>query len=296
MFRSGMAVDGPRGPGFAYQQYEAWDIQDLQYWQDESNKAVMVLDANAKILTTLRKFYSNLMAHKDFPDTLKTSCEDQLSDFLSQLDEITAEFDMQIARAKLLVNIISDRKQLVLQHLQTQVSDRTEQLNKNLERETVVMRIITILTLIYLPATFVSTFFSTDIIKFQDQNQDSANYENGSFSNLALERWLQVTIPLTALTLFGAWSTYRFYSISARDLTVTERLKRTMLYAAPPSSEADSSAQMPPNDGSNTPHVTIEGPAKRLSASISRFASTAQKFGKDRTVLPRYEGSEAKAG
>jgi Mg2+ and Co2+ transporter CorA len=43
-----------------------------------------------------------------------------------------------------------------LQHLQSQVSDRTEQLNKNLEKEAVVMRIITILTLIYLPATFVS--------------------------------------------------------------------------------------------------------------------------------------------
>jgi hypothetical protein len=116
----------------------------------------MVLEANVKILTTLHKFYSNLMVHKDFPGVLKTSCEDQMSAFFSQLDEITAEFDMQLARAKLLVNIISDRKQLVLQHLQSQVSDRTEKLNKNLERETVVMRIITILTLIYLPATFVS--------------------------------------------------------------------------------------------------------------------------------------------
>jgi len=116
----------------------------------------MVLESNVKILTTLHKFYSNLMQHKDFPDTLKTSCGDHLSAFFSQFDEITGEFDMQLTRAKLLVNIISDRKQLVLQHLQSQVSDRTEQLNKNLERETVVMRIITILTLIYLPATFVS--------------------------------------------------------------------------------------------------------------------------------------------
>ncbi|KAI4941153.1 hypothetical protein J4E91_010944 [Alternaria rosae] len=293
---SRMAVDGPRGPGFAYRQYEAWDIQDLQYWQDKANEAVMVLEANAKILTTLRKFYSNLIAHKDFPDTLKTSCEDQLSAFFSQLDEITAEFDMQLARAKLLVKIISDRKQLVLQHLQSQVSDRTEKLNKNLERETVVMRIITILTLIYLPATFVSTFFSTDIVKFQDQNQSSANYENGSFSNLALERWLQVTIPLTALTLFGAWSTYRFYSISARDLPFFERLKRAMLYSAPSSSEADSHVQMPPNDGPDTPNATVEGPTKRLGASVSRFASNVQQFGKVRPVLPQYEGSEAKAG
>ena len=54
------------------------------------------------------------------------------------------------------MNIISDRKELVLQHLQSQASERTEQLNRNLEREAVVMRIITIVTLIYLPATFVS--------------------------------------------------------------------------------------------------------------------------------------------
>jgi Mg2+ and Co2+ transporter CorA len=151
-----MAVDGLRGPGHAHRQYEAWDIQDLQYWQDKTNEAVMVLEANAKILRTLHKFYSNLIVRSDFPDTLKTSCEDQLYSFFSQLDEISGDFDMQLARAKLLVNIISDRKQLVLQHLQSQVSDRTEQLNKNLEKEAVVMRIITILTLIYLPATFVS--------------------------------------------------------------------------------------------------------------------------------------------
>ncbi|KAI4699389.1 hypothetical protein J4E81_004413 [Alternaria sp. BMP 2799] len=134
------------------------------------------------------------------------------------------------------------------------------------------------------------------IIKFQDQNQNSANYDNGSFSNLALERWLQVTIPLTALTLFGAWSTYRFYSISARDLTFVERLKRAMLYAAPPSSEADSHEQMPPNHGPNNPSATTKGPAKRLGASISRFASRAQKFEQIRPVLPQYEGSEAKTG
>ena len=151
-----MAVDGLRGPGHSHRHYETWDIQDLQYWQEKANEAVMDLEANANILRTLRKFYSNLVARKDFPDTLKTSFEDHFYAFFSQLDEITGEFDMQLARAKLLVNIINDRKQLVLQHLQSQVSDRTEQLNKNLEREAVVMRIITILTLIYLPATFVS--------------------------------------------------------------------------------------------------------------------------------------------
>ena len=151
-----MAVDGPRASRLPYRQYVAWDIQQLQYWKDKTNEAVMILEANAKILITLRKFYSNLMAHRDFPDTLKTSCEDHVSAFLLQLDEITAEFDMPLIRAKLLVNIISDRWQLTTQQIQIQFSHRTEQMNINLQRDTVVMRIITILTLIYLPATFVS--------------------------------------------------------------------------------------------------------------------------------------------
>jgi hypothetical protein len=151
-----MAVDGLRGAGYAHKEYEPWDIQDLQHWQDKTNETVMVLEANTKILRALRRFYSDLTARKDFPQALRDLCEDDLDTFFSQLDEITSDFDIQISRAKLLVNIISDRKELVLQHLQSQASERTEQLNKNLEREAIVMRIITIVTLLYLPATFVS--------------------------------------------------------------------------------------------------------------------------------------------
>jgi len=289
-----MAVDGLRAAGHAYRQYEAWEIQDMQNWQDKANEAVMVLEANAKILRTLGNFYTNLVAREDFPGTLKTSCEDHLYAFFSQLDEITSEFDMQIARAKLLVNITSDRKQLILQHLQSQVSDRTEQLNKNLEREAVVMRIITIVTLLYLPATFVSTLFSTDIVKYQDQNQSSDNYENGSFSTLALERWLQVTIPLTALTLFGAWSTYRFYDVTARQLPLVPRLKRAVLHLA--TSEASSYVQTLPGDLSDGQNTANEGLVKRLRTSLSRFTSRLQRFQDNRPILPQFESSPVKSG
>jgi Mg2+ and Co2+ transporter CorA len=151
-----MAVNGLRGPGYAHKTYEPWDIQDLQHWQDETNAAVMVLESNATIVRSLRRFYKDLVSRMDFPNTLKTACEDHLYAFFSQLDEIVGDFDMQITRAKLLAKIISDRKELVLQHLHSQASERTEQLNINLEREAIVMRIITIVTLLYLPATFVS--------------------------------------------------------------------------------------------------------------------------------------------
>lgn len=40
------------------------------------------------------------------------------------------------------------------------------------------------------------TFFSTDVVKYQGSPGGK-----GSYSGVALARWLEVTIPLTALTL-----------------------------------------------------------------------------------------------
>ena len=93
-------------------------------------------------------------------------------------------------------------------------------------KEAVTMKIITVVTLCYLPATFVSvcqllhdladenanliqTFFSTDIVKYQTDSSNDSSKTNamsmGSFSALALTRWFQVTIPLTFLTLLAGW-------------------------------------------------------------------------------------------
>ena len=96
-----------------------------------------------------------------------------------------------------------------------------------MQRDSLTVRIIAFLTFIYLPATFVSviiayhflvfdvlkgrqTFFSTDIVKYQNQNSVSTGDASGptkqyvSFSAIALNRWLQVTLPLIFLTFVAA--------------------------------------------------------------------------------------------
>jgi heme/copper-type cytochrome/quinol oxidase subunit 2 len=76
------------------------------------------------------------------------------------------------------------------------------------QREAVIMRIVTVCTLIYLPATFVSTFFGTDIIKYQNDSNNASG--SGSFSTIAMTRWLAITVPLTLLTLILAYTAFKF--------------------------------------------------------------------------------------
>ena len=108
-----MAVLGPRGPGYAHKKYQPYDIQDLQYWQDKVNEVVMVLEANSDVLDSLRSYYLGLRELKDFPQELKEGCDEDISAFASHVQDLLQNLKMEIARAKLLAGIISDRKGLV---------------------------------------------------------------------------------------------------------------------------------------------------------------------------------------
>ncbi|KAF4630836.1 hypothetical protein G7Y89_g7300 [Cudoniella acicularis] len=198
---SSMAVYGPRGPGHNHQQYNPYHIQELHHWKEKACEMAVILEANTNVITALGNFYVGLKANKDFPSVLRENCEGDIDSFVSTLGEMVEGLKMHIIRAKLLVEIISDRKELVMQHLQGQAAERTEQLNLNLEKEAIVMRIVTIVTLLYLPAT-------TDIIKYQNPNGGDPG--PGMFSSTAMIRWLQVTLPLTVVTLFAAWFTYKY--------------------------------------------------------------------------------------
>lgn len=58
------------------------------------------------------------------------------------------------------------------------------------------------------------TFFSTDVVKYQSQSggpggSQDVQPSSGSFSQLALSRWLELALPLTATTLSLGYIWYR---------------------------------------------------------------------------------------
>ncbi|KAK0726600.1 hypothetical protein B0T21DRAFT_371892 [Apiosordaria backusii] len=192
-----LGVLGFREPGQRPKRYQARDVQHMQIWQERASEAVVVLEGNIEVMQSLGQFYQGLAQDDRFP---QRSCAGDIADFVNQLDAMIADLRNGVSRAKALVKTTADRKELIIQHRQNETEERMHRLNKNMEEETLVVRIITLVTLVYLPATFVSTLFSTDIIKYQDDA-----YPNGKFSEVAMVRWIQVTVPLTIMTLIAAW-------------------------------------------------------------------------------------------
>lgn len=95
----------------ARREYTPGDFQAVQHYEDKTNEGIMILEANADVLTSLRNFYERLMDNKDF--AMKGSCSEDVSTFSTQINDMIYDLKMQTSRAKLLVRITADRKSLV---------------------------------------------------------------------------------------------------------------------------------------------------------------------------------------
>ncbi|KAG9944282.1 hypothetical protein KCU85_g8079, partial [Aureobasidium melanogenum] len=214
-----LAIYGSQESKHSRETYVPRDLQKIQLWKELTSQAAMLLTSNSNVMDALRAYYVRLLDNEDFP--LRTECRKSIQNFAVYIESNTVWAKMQVCRLNLLAEVIDGRKDLVAQHFQNQVAERTEQLNHNLEKEAIVMRIITIVTLVYLPATFVSTFFSTDVVHYQASGDSGSET---SYSHLAMMRWLQVTLPLTFVTILGAWMAFKTATISRKSAEMKNNL------------------------------------------------------------------------
>ena len=120
------AIHSHRGRGEAARVYVPSDLQTLQDYQDKVNQTIMVLEANNDVLASLRSFYHALPNSSAF--TLKDTCGSDITSFTKQVDEMIHDSSMQVSRAKLLIRITSDRKDLVSEQPTSVGSLRTKML------------------------------------------------------------------------------------------------------------------------------------------------------------------------
>ncbi|KAH7402799.1 hypothetical protein BKA66DRAFT_9674 [Pyrenochaeta sp. MPI-SDFR-AT-0127] len=200
------------------------DIQTLQHIEEMIEETIMVLSFNITTLVELRELYRFALDHANFPEDLRSSVMEELQMFEAQVIETEKALETQTLRSRNLFSKLQERKSLlnsILQYRSTMASEffaeKAQQSSDSMEtitvrmheiavktkQETVSMRIITLVTLFFLPGTFVATFMSTDILHWMDSER--------IFEPQALITYFAISLPLMAIT-FLTW--YAFHRLS----------------------------------------------------------------------------------
>ncbi|KAF7443614.1 hypothetical protein A1F99_116880 [Pyrenophora tritici-repentis] len=176
-----------------------------------------------EVLTHLRQQYQHFTHHTNFPNEMARHREESLFNFDKGVIGVEKDLRMLESQIETLLLLLNNRKTLVsgmLQHRSSKASEfyakesresaaRMEEMTLTMQalavkttQETVSMRVITTVTLFFLPATFIATFMSTDILKFENDRQD--------LQTKGLSIYLAISLPLTAFTFFVWYVIYRW--------------------------------------------------------------------------------------
>lgn len=162
-------------------------LRRVHEFTEKANEALLVLKQNIRVLDQLRQYYIAVSRRRGFPKDLAKSCKDAIGDFELRIEGLENDMQTQILRLETLLRLLEDRKTLVnhvmkvqksaklrkdqlhsiLDYQNTQanrystksMSTMTEDMNdiaRKTKIETVSMKAITLVTLFFLPGTFIS--------------------------------------------------------------------------------------------------------------------------------------------
>lgn len=162
-------------------------LQKIQYIEEKAHEALLVIRLNIGVIRQLKQYYDTILKSKHFPQNVVQNCQDDLEQFQLRINGILDDLQMQVIRAETLLQLLRDRKTLVISIVQSMQNAglRRDQLHSILEHhnmeynklstkkmvamtddmndiarktkiETVSMKVITVVTLFFLPGTFIS--------------------------------------------------------------------------------------------------------------------------------------------
>merc|ERR1711939_223507 len=190
---------------------------------------ILVQTTIIKVLEQLRTFYASLQELPEWPTGLSRECKGSLARFNGRLGNIEFDLNLQVTRAKTLATLLANRKTLLGQIMEWRSTEAIKMISKQChtstehmesmtvemrelavktKQETVSMRIITLVTLFFLPGTFISTLMSTDIVRFDHSKE--------MFSMAALKLFLAISLPMMFLTFVAWYAVYWYVNNRAR--------------------------------------------------------------------------------
>ncbi|KAL8993056.1 MAG: hypothetical protein Q9188_007428 [Gyalolechia gomerana] len=213
---------------YVQQQFNFKDLQKTQHVEEKANEALLAMSLNLRVILQIGKHYRFLIENQDLPQNIR----------------------LQRMRMEAILRLLADRKALLhgILHFQNMQINKTlaaesHNATKNMEymtgdmhhmtkdmnevarktkTETVSMRIITLVTLFFLPGTFISTLMSTDIVHWRDAGDGKSRKE---FRFDALKVYIGLSLSFMVAT-FSIWYAFHRYDVRKEKLRIA-RLERS---------------------------------------------------------------------
>ncbi|KAK0651081.1 hypothetical protein B0T16DRAFT_403147 [Cercophora newfieldiana] len=167
-------------PCYVLDAFRFRDIQTLHTFSDRIRRYILTIDLDISVLDQIHAFYSDLLTSEiDSFRKIKTACMQDLIGFLAEVRSISRSLAVRKKQLECLAAILAQGITLydgILQQRQIDIAQRFQEtaqrsavqmkvIASKAKLETASMHVITIVTLIFLPATFVATFFQSGAIE-----------------------------------------------------------------------------------------------------------------------------------
>lgn len=167
--------------------------------------AIHLLDrlANPPPVSTLASEYDLRIPHNTDSFNFDTQASPYVARLITESEVLTSLLDTYIRRTEILINQIFHYSAQKDRQLNARMAEQSAQIAIDTRQDSYAMRTISILTMLFLPGTFIAALFG---MNFFNQPVEQGNGATGGGLSAGSNLWLYfvLTIPLTAL-VFGLW-------------------------------------------------------------------------------------------
>ncbi|KAF4468950.1 hypothetical protein FALBO_4167 [Fusarium albosuccineum] len=194
------------------------ELQELQRALDKIQSALLVLKLNYQAIKQIRQHYESLMADFQTPemDIIRNNCKHAVLRLSCRSKDVEANIEARQAQLDTLLHVVQEGKSLydgILQYRSLQINKiyaesaqlsarKMEAIANKTKQETSSMHIITVVTLIFLPGTFIASFFQSGILEWAELKPDEGWKLNTSVFGL----FMKVSCTMMAILIL-IWAT-----------------------------------------------------------------------------------------
>ncbi|ORY56097.1 uncharacterized protein BCR38DRAFT_451443 [Pseudomassariella vexata] len=192
----------PPGKMLVLEMFNLSDLQKLNVIAERVEEAILTIKLDVGVIQDCRAYYGSMPCSNLAPGP--DSFAQRTGTFFRQLQYLVRSLETRQTQLESLLRRLDEGKKLlesILQYRNLQVSqifaEKAQMSAKNTEliaaNETSSMHIITVVTLVFLPGTFVSTFFGSGVLQWNDGISIDSTWQ---FRGDAFALFVEVCVPL----------------------------------------------------------------------------------------------------